>query len=342
MNAGSSPGSETDDVLVAAAAWRLRLAEAGVETCPEFEDWLAADEAHLDAWRKVETPWALLGEHANAPALVARRRAALARAEAASRRLQGLWPMWRRIAAAAVLVLGLAGSGMGFASWLKTQPQRYETALGERRSIELADGSRISLDSASDVRVRYTEDARRLELRRGQARFDVAHDAARPFSVRARGQSVIALGTVFNIDLLGDEMRVTLIEGRVRVIEAGVSRERLHVDQPREIVLAPGQQLTAAAEAAPSVRSENLTRVTAWERGQIDFADEDLAHVAARFNRYTSRRIVIADQTVADMRLSGVVSTGDIANFVDMVTTYLPVDAVLKENGDVELRRRPI
>src|SRR3546814_1264895 len=78
----------------------------------------------------------------------------------------------------------------------------YRTVLGERRVVTLADGSTVSLDAASEVRVAYSERARELALVRGQARFDVAHDPRRPFAVQARDQRVVATGTAFNVDLL--------------------------------------------------------------------------------------------------------------------------------------------
>ncbi|HYD86042.1 MAG TPA: FecR domain-containing protein [Vitreimonas sp.] len=343
MSERAGPTPEAQRPLAEAAAWRIRLADAGVESSPEFEGWLAADESHLDAWRQVEAPWTLLGEQANSPALVARRRAALARAEKASRRWQLRQPTWRRLAAAAILLLALGAGGLGGMFWYETQPQRFATELGERRSVVLTDGSRISLDSGTDLRVRYTDSARQLELRRGQARFDVAHDPMRPFSVRAGAQTVIAVGTAFNVDLLGEDLRVTLIEGRVRVVEhaprSGVNARR---SLSREYTLEAGQQLVAKNAAAPVVAPANVTRAVAWERGQIDFADESLASVAERVARYSDRRIVIADEDVGEMRLSGVVNTGDVADFVDLVTSYLPVEAVTRENGDIELRERAI
>src|SRR3546814_3917007 len=100
----------------------------------------------------------------------------------------------------------------------------YRTVLGERRVVTLADGSTVSLDAASEVRVAYSERARELALVRGQARFDVAHDPRRPFAVQARDQRVVATGTAFNVDLFGPQVLITLIEGHVQVLEATSSR----------------------------------------------------------------------------------------------------------------------
>jgi transmembrane sensor len=338
---GDAPSvPDVDTALSEAAAWRIRLAEAGVETSPDFEGWLAASETNLAAWRRIQAPWRLLGEHASAPPLVERRREALARAERASRATRQSWSNWRRFAAVALVALALGGAGVGGFLWLNGQPQRFATELGERRSVLLSDGSRVSLDSASQVLVRYAADARRLELVTGQARFDVAHDAARPFSVRARGHTVIALGTAFNIDLMGEALRVTLIEGSATVVEGEAADRARASERGQRVVLGAGQQLIAAPDAVAMVEPVSINRAIAWERGQIDFADEELGDVAARVSRYTTRQVVITDPDLRAMRLSGVVNTGELADFIDLVTTYLPVEAVAREDGDVELRRR--
>ena len=107
--------------------------------------------------------------------------------------------------------------GVGSYTWLN-RPDDYQTAAGERRVVTLADGSRLSLDASSEVTVQYRKHARDLHLLKGQARFDVAHDKSRPFSVVAGNQRVIATGTAFNIDMAGPKVFVTLIEGHVVVV----------------------------------------------------------------------------------------------------------------------------
>src|SRR3546814_3333806 len=117
------------------------------------------------------------------------------------------------------MLVVIVACGIGAYTWNAQRGDVYRAVAGERRLITLEDGSKISLDARSEVRVRYSKDARRLELLGGQARFDVAHDSRRPFSVRARDQLVIATGTAFNIDMVGSTVLVTLIEGRVEVLE---------------------------------------------------------------------------------------------------------------------------
>ena len=332
--------------LAHASAWRVRLTETDRESCAELEAWLADDPANAEAWAEVQGPWIAIGEAATAPEVIAARRDALKRANRRSgRRWSGARGFGRAtaglaaVAACAVLYLVVAGA-VG-------ATQDYRTALGERRVVTLADGSRVSLDSGSEVKIRYSREARRLELLSGQARFDVAHNARRPFSVRAGDETVIATGTAFNIDLLGPEVLVTLIQGHVTVLDdrkptqapSASGAKATSVISAAPVVLDAGQELIATPTAAPRVEVASLDRATAWESGQLMFDDESLGSVVQRVNRYTNRPISV-DQSAASLRLSGVFSAGDTTTFIDTVTHYLPVEAADGPDGSVALRRK--
>lgn len=319
--------------LTEAAAWRVRLTEEDAETSEAFEAWIA-DPANEAAWDKVQAPWREIGEKATSPELMAARAGALARARREGR---ARWTSTTRgrIAASVAAVMLVAG---GYGGWrfIEAQPDVYRTTLGERRVVPLPDGSKVSLDSGSKVRIRYTADARKLELISGQARFDVAKDVRRPFSVTARNQTVVATGTAFNVDLLGPKVFVTLIEGKVVVLgepKRGAERE------PAPIALEAGEQLVSAPAAPPEVRPISVERATSWESGQLTFADEPLAAVAERVSRYAEDPVTVA-ANVADVRVSGVFRAGDTAGFVDMVTSYLPVEADAASDGEITLRAR--
>jgi transmembrane sensor len=203
---------------VEAVAWRTHLTESDAETSEAFETWLAADDRNSKAWQDVQRPWEFFGEHATDPALIEIRRAALADARNTGRNrwiLPTLLVLRSRFTIAASILLAAIG---GILIWQSNQPDIYRTASGERRVVTLEDGSQIALDSQSEVRVRYSKSARNLVLSRGQARFDVAHDVERPFCVIAANQKVVATGTSFNIDILGSNLLVTLIEGHVVVL----------------------------------------------------------------------------------------------------------------------------
>jgi transmembrane sensor len=315
--------------LTQAAAWRVQLTEADMRSSPEFEAWLQ-DADNQAAWAQVSRAWNYFSGVSQTPEILAAREAALKDAQRASaarpvlvRRLAGL--------AAAVLMVGILGSG-GY--WWMNRPSDYSTAAGERRVVTLSDGSKLSLDADSEVTVRYGKSERSLRLLKGQARFDVAHDKKRPFSVIAGRQKVIATGTAFNIDMAGPKVLVTLIEGHVVVLddysEDGAPNQKV-------IELKAGQQLSAAPRTPSEVAQANIQRVTAWTIGQLMFDDEPLSSVVERVNRYGGTQIIISDPKVGAMKISGVFNAGDVLGFVEIVTHYLPVRAVTEDPHTIAL-----
>jgi len=327
---------DDDRRLTEAAMWRVRLTETG--STPEFEAWLREPENQA-SWDLLARPWSFFDETADAPEMVAAREAAFADAKRASNPFS-LSKLARPLAGliAATLVVGAIGMGT---YWLANRPDDYQTLAGERRVITLSDGSKLSLDANSEVTVRYGKHDRSLHLLKGQARFDVAHDRTRPFSVVAGNQKVIATGTAFNIDMGGPRVLVTLIEGHVVVLdETSVTSGSLQ-STPRTISLQAGQQLAAAPSLPPEIAQANIRRVTAWTIGQLIFDDEPLSSVVERVNRYGGTQIVITDSQVGAMKISGVFNAGDVLGFVEIVTHYLPVKAVSESSSTIALQSQP-
>ena len=201
-------------------------------------------------------------------------------------------------------------------------------------------GSQIALDSRSEVRVRYSAHARELTLASGQARFDVAHDVERPFTVTAEGHEVIATGTSFNMDLFGPSLLVTLIEGHVIVATAPGSAAPATIDGVPRINLDAGEQVVFSPKGPPSVAHVNPGQAIAWENGEVVFENDTLSTVVARINRYARHGVVIADTQTAQLRISGVFHTGDIDGFVSTIVTYLPVRANKTLDGTTHLAHR--
>jgi len=350
--------STTASSLEQAVAWRIRLTESPELFRAGFSAWLDADPAHEQAWRAVQTPWMFLGEQSTCPSVVRLRRTALVHAYNA---LRSNWLRAKlrrppvRLAAAASVLIALVGGIL----WWQHRPLVYTTGPGEQRSVRLADGSRIVLDASSEVTVRYTADARTLALVRGQARFDVAHNPLRPFTVTADGRKVVATGTAFDVNLVGSELRVTLLKGHVVILPAGASvKPFVPVGEPgvnprmvdvavtgippnwQRIALDPGEQLVLAEHAPPHVSRVNLRRVTAWQRGQLVFRNEPLHQVLTSIDRYIPEPIVAGDPRTAQMRISGVYQEGDVDGFVGTITHYLPVQAHERSDGTVILTYR--
>lgn len=327
--------SENDEKyrLEQAIAWRLRLAESRRDRCAALEEWLAADPRNVTAWHKVQTPWEILGDHASTPEVIHLRRAALAHAHGFARPSPNRWRVVASGLSAAAVILTL-----GLALLWQAHPRFdvYRTRAGERRTETLSDGSEITLDSNSEVRVHYTRNSRELVLARGQALFNVAHDVLRPFSVAADSRNIIATGTSFNVDLLGSQLLVTLLEGHVIVVpppdHAGAPSPAL-----ARIDMDAGEQLSITPRLPPSITHVNVDHAVAWEKGRLVFQDEPLASVIRRVGRYSEHPIVIADEATANLRISGVFREGDVEGFVSTVVSYLQVRAEHESDGSIRL-----
>lgn len=314
------------ECLEQAVDWflRVRSEEASEDDLPELRRWLQSDSRNAQAYAQVSASWAAVGEHASAPELVVGRRDALEVARQAARQRWSARPVWtQRFAAAAAM----AAIGVAVAMFVsRGQGKVYETDLGERRTLTLQDGSAVTLDAHSRVRVAYDDAARLITLESGQAKFSVAKDPMRPFRVRAGNQTIVALGTQFNVEIVRSCVLVTLIEGRVAVAPATSKTEAA-------VELAPGEQLVTAPGTPPAHRTKvDVARTTAWENGKLFFDNEPLASAAARVNRY-AREPIEVDPAVGAVGISGVFKAGETEAFADAVTTYFPVKLERRGSG---------
>jgi transmembrane sensor len=327
--------------LEEAAGWRSRLArEPGLEHSAEYIAW-SADPLHVRALDAVREAWSAMGTLDTAPEILELRRQALMRLP---RKGASRWSM-RKVAtraAAAFAAIAVVGTGAYYLRcYLSTYlPTNYETLIGERRVIALPDGSRMSMDSDTKVHVTYCDTARMITLDRGRSRFDVAHDPNRPFTVTAGPETVVAVGTSFNVERLQSSVLVTVIQGQVVVKNAvEPARNPTGADPESSISLKPGEQFVFARNVRPAIVPADLQVVTAWETGHLVFRDEPLGSAVARVNRYTAHPVMI-DPSIASIRISGVFNAGDISSFVSAVTSYLPVQASTTAGNDILLQPR--
>ena len=325
------------DRLAQAAAWftRLRAEDAGVEDLTRFQRWLETDSHNATAYARISESWSFVGEHASAPEIMLGRRDAL---EDARRAAGGRWrsarPRWLKAAAAAACVAIVVASGLLIAS--RTYAGLYSTGVGERRTLTLADGSVVTLDAQSTIRVKYESRERLILLEQGQARFDVAQDPTRPFRVKAGAETVIALGTQFNIELVAHSVLVTLIEGRVAVLPDDVPWSDV---SPRiDLTAGEGVQVRQDGKTVRLPRVD-VAHATAWQSGKVFFDNEPLASAAERINRYAAERILV-DPSAADIGISGVFNAGDARAFIEAVTAYFPVKATQAGGATVRLTAR--
>ncbi|WP_184644295.1 FecR domain-containing protein [Xanthomonas sp. 3307] len=210
-------------------------------------------------------------------------------------------PRWRLAAAAAVCAVAV------LIGWNWPTSQTYRTALGEQRSVQLADGSTVRLNAQTQVRATLTPWSRTLQLLRGQASFVVAADR-RPLQVQAGGLRVEDIGTTFDIALHQDQARIEVSAGRVHVWRQ---------DQPQQPMLADlgaGQSARIdTADGRVELGNEDVATMHAWWQRRIVFRDEPLANVAEDFNRLNRTRLLIDDADAGAMRLTGNLRGDDVA-----------------------------
>jgi transmembrane sensor len=201
----------------------------------------------------------------------------------------------------------------------------YATGVGEQRSITLSDGSIVELNARSRIRVRFEAAERGVDMIEGQALFHVAKNPARPFIVHAAGTQVRAVGTQFDVLQNGASTVVTVVEGRVSVLPRNVDlpgAKTLGIDAaaggsstaPQSaVLLAAGEQVTVSSGAVSKAKSVNATNATAWTQHNLIFDSASLEDVAAEFNRYNARRLVVDDPQISNFHISGVFSSSDPA-----------------------------
>jgi len=308
----------------AAALWCVRLAEGEMTSAAraEFARWLASDPGHRSAFDQAVAAWEETDAAEATPEILALRVGALEslrRAQRARRRWPFVGAAARRLLAASVVVAVLYGSAI----WWFSSPQEFSSGIGERRTLALTDGSVLSLDASSAVRVRYSGAQRALELLQGRAKFDVAKDPRRPFSVRAADREIVATGTAFSVEIVQRQVRVILYTGHVSVAGPGAAPTPLSAGQELIAPISQGQVRTQPIDTARSL---------SWQNGQLEFVDEPLAAALERVNRYARRPLSAGDAAAANVRISGVFTAGDARAFIEGVTTVTPL-RVEERNG---------
>lgn len=310
-------GRTADD---AAAAWYARLSSDLVDGTDHtaFEAWYEAAPGNREAWLRLERAAQKADEFAltdEARAMVAEALATPARDRAPADeqgRAKG-----RRLAfaslGAAVLAFGAIGWQLGlFTGTSPADGQVFATDLAEApRDVTLEDGSRVTLDSASQIKVAAGSGGRTLELAQGQAFFRVAKDAAHPFTVTSGGYRVTALGTQFDVDTRDGGLDVGLVEGRVSV-EA--------LDGGKNWILEPGMLLTIRGGTG-QVAEGRAEDSRSWIDGFISFDDAPLGEVVARLNRHLTHRLVL-DPALEKRSFSGVVRTDSDDALIEALRVY--------------------
>jgi len=324
----------------AAAEWLVRRdrGDWSARDQQALDDWLRAASRHRVEFLRLQAAWQETGRlqalAAGLPAgAVPPRQAwslglpvarmAHARSDAATHvaRARG----WRH-ALAASAALAVVGSAI-WIGWQLTgrNEASYASGVGQLETVTLADGSTATFSSDSRVRVRMSRGERDVELLQGEAYFDVAHDAGRPFVVTADGRRAIAVGTRFSVRRDPQEVRVVVTEGKVRLDSPPGADGRA-----TPVSLLPAGSVASAGRNGVLVRSlpvAEAERYLEWRSGFLTFDDTSLATAAAEFNRFNARKLELADAGVAELRVGGNFRWANVDSFVKLLELGFPVRA---------------
>lgn len=311
---------DTDpEVRRQADLWFARRLDPAVREAEHaaFEHWHNADRLHAEAYAETERLW-------NRLEILKKSTRLNVSTSALQSVVPSRWVAHRRHflhAIAAGLALFAIASAIYFFN-NRTSPERsFVTALGEQRTETLRDGTILRLNTSSAVDVRMTSSRRELTLEHGEAAFDVAKDVSRPFVVSAGDGMVTAVGTHFQVRHEGDQVIVTLMEGRVQLVRP--SRHELEW-------LEPGQQALFSESASGIVkRNVDARALTSWMNGRLEFRDTPLVEAVAEANRYSARKLRIADPRINRIPVAGTFRTGDVESVAAAFAAAFPVRAEL-------------
>jgi transmembrane sensor len=301
----------------AAAAWIARRdsGEWGEAEAAAFNEWLAASPGHRVAYYRLNAAWQETGR---LQALVGNTQPVPKRPQLTQRQLR-----WRSLAAALLLAVGVS-----LVVFKATNAPRgtHATVVGGLESVPMVDGSRVLLNTNSQVSIALSEHERRVELKQGEAFFQVAKDPNRPFVVVAGDKRIIAVGTAFSVRRDGDEMRLIVSEGTVRM------------ETPSEHIKPPGPlsagSIVRAHRDALLVQTEamaDIERSLSWRNGVLTFRDTPLSAAVSEFNRYNTRPIVIEDERVAALQIGGIFRATQPEAFVRLLSEGFPIHVVMDD-----------
>ena len=286
----------------AAADWLARR---------DRDDWSEEDEAALESWLDKSTAHRVAYLRLARVWSQADRLGALGRAAFARPSVRRRWP---RRAIRRVAALGLSAAVAAIVAL--TMPSTISTGVAERRSIELADGSALELGPLSEVRYRIGAERRTVWIDRGEVYFDVRHDPLRPFIVTAGDRRIVDIGTRFSVRRAADRVSVAVAQGRVEISAPdteALGGASVAVDQGGIADMRGTAPLRVTHD--PTAVADRLS----WRDGMLAFDATPLGEVAAEFNRYNHRQLVIAGPSAAGIRIGGRFKADHVEQFAALL-----------------------
>lgn len=286
-----------------------------------FRQWLAKSAEHRQAFEQVKDLWQGLDQFkltARQPQAPDKRRPNVVRPN-----------RWRSAAVWAVAAsIGFLALKMDV-TYLIPSDTTYATIKGQQLSITLADGSQIALNTDTELKVELGPLRRSITLNRGEASFNVAHEALRSFVVTVGSGRIIDIGTRFNVYQSPEQVDITVMEGDVRV----------ETKQQSSPPLSAGQRLHYNADGALSVPDRpDLAALTAWQHGQMVFDMAPLNQVTAQLARYHGVKFIFDDPRLKQLKMSGTFKTNNLPLFLATLESIYPLRAIMVTDQTVHLK----
>lgn len=286
--------------------------------------WLNASKANREAFTKAEILW----EEMRGLDSVADQQLAEARAFLARNRRQ---PARRRYAVAA-LALITAGA-VWQADWLSYRnDQTYQTAVGQIQSVDLADGSRLELNTNSAAKVHYSRHGREVRLISGQAVFTVAHGDHRPFEVYAGKGKIRDIGTQFDVRYNDDWVSVAVLDGEVEV-SGSVDAPPKHLLRGQQLSYTPSGEIT-------TMQAIDINTFSAWREHKLVFQGQPLKQVLEELGRYHRASITVTAPKIMETKVSGIFPTDNLPQAMHTIATALPIKLTQTSAQSWQIDRR--
>lgn len=311
--------SDADRIEQDAAEWLVRR---------EDPTWSERDQADLDVWLdqapankvafwRLEHGWDRVG------------RLAALRAPGARPSFAGGSKSWRPYAIAASIVATLCLATLVWPQWASSR-KTYETGIGDNATVSLSDGSRVELSPTTELKADAQGEVRQVWLEAGEAYFEVAHDSARPFVVWAGSRRITVLGTKFSVRRRGDDVRVAVTEGRVRVEDLSATSSTLpEILERGDLAVALGRS-TLVTQDSPQTVSDQLS----WRQGVLVFDQVSLGEAAEEFNRYNQTQLKVTDADTSAIRIGGSFQARNVDAFARLLRSAYGLK-VVERDGEI-------
>ncbi len=287
-----------DEIESVAAQWLAREDRGLTEAeSAAMERWLEESSLHKVSYLRLKASWKRadrLGALKSPPAI---------------RREPSYAPRWIGLSVAAALAICIGGGVWLY--WHQTVPpgQDFATGVGRIQAVRLADGTKVELNTNTRLRADVNDARRTVTLDSGEAYFDVVHDDKRPFTVYAGNRRITDIGTKFSVFRNGDDVRVTVREGKVRIeVMNGAGKQVLA--EAGHVLVTKGLETLIITKP-----DSDIVNDLSWRDGMLVFDQQTLAEAAEQFNRYNHRQILV-EGPARKIRIGGSFKADNVDVFV--------------------------